>query len=158
MSGRFSKVHGRALWRSKRFLGLSDSDAKLLLFYFMTSEHQTSAGAYAIPDGYAVADLGWELKRYHKARAQLVEAELIAFDEETDTVYVERWFKHNPAQNIKHAIGIRRQIEELESEVIAAKVQTDFDATDTRCLADMHPSEGPSPVPMSETLRNKLSR
>ena len=56
MSKRFTKVHP-AIWRSQRFMGLASNDAKLLHLYFLTSEHQNSAGAYVIPDGYVAADL-----------------------------------------------------------------------------------------------------
>lgn len=130
MSGRFSKVHGRALWRSKRFQGLSGSDPKLLHLYFITSEFQCSAGAFSVPDAYVVADLGWDQKRYLAARQELVDAELIAFDTETSTVYVRRWFRHNPPQNTKHSMGCQRQIEELDSEAVAEIVQAEFDAVE----------------------------
>jgi len=127
MSKRFTKVHP-AIWRSPRFGGLPSSDAKLLHFYFLTSEHQNSSGACVIPDGYAAADLGWTLAAYRKAREELVAAGLIAFDTDTSTVYVERWFKHNPPMNTKHAQGCQRLIGEIENEALMIKVQGDFDA------------------------------
>ena len=95
MTKRFSKV-SPAVWRSRRFTSLPDSDAKLLYLYFVTSEHQTSIGAYVIPTGYAIADLAWDAPRYENARTALVAADLIAFDDDTSTVYVLRWFKHSP--------------------------------------------------------------
>lgn len=126
MSKRFTKVHP-AVWRSQRFAGLASSDAKLLHFYFMTSEHQNSSGACIIPDGYVAADLGWSLPAYRKARDELIAAGLIAFDVATTTAYVERWFKHNPPMNTKHAQGCQRLIGEIESETLMLKVQGDFD-------------------------------
>jgi hypothetical protein len=126
VSKRFSKVYP-ALWRSKRFTGLSGSDSKLLYLYLLTSEHQTSAGAYAIPDGYVATDMAWELKRYREARDELVKAGLIAFDPETCEVYIERWFKHSPPMNDKHAQGIQRLLDEIESEVIQLKALEDFE-------------------------------
>lgn len=99
MSGReWSKVAPN-VWESGRFVGLTDSDAKLLLLYFMSNSHQNSSGCYRIPDGYAVADLGWSLDQYRSARNLLVEAELITFDPATSEVFVDRWFKHNPPTN-----------------------------------------------------------
>lgn len=127
MTKRFSKV-SPAVWRSRRFNGLPDSDAKLLYLYFVTSEHQTSIGAYSIPTGYAIADLGWTSTTYSTARAQLETAGLIIFDKDTETVYVERWFKHSPPMNESHAQGCMRLIGELDSEMIQEKVQADFDA------------------------------
>ena len=129
MTKRFSKV-SPAVWRSRRFMSIPDSDAKLLYLYFVTSEHQTSIGAYVIPTGYAIADLAWDASRYEGARAALVDAELIAFDDETSIVYVERWFKHSPPMNESHAQGCQRLISELESYGIAEKVQADFDEAD----------------------------
>lgn len=126
MTKRFSKV-SPAVWRSRRFNALPGSDAKLLYLYFVTSEHQTSIGAYVIPTGYAIADLAWDTTRYEDARAALVEAGLVAFDDETSTVYVERWFKHCPPMNESHAQGCQRLISELESEGIAEKVQAEFE-------------------------------
>jgi hypothetical protein len=131
MSGarRFSKV-SPAVWGSQRFMGLPSSDEKLLYLYFLTSEHMTSAGAYRIKEGYAIADLGWTAPQYRKARVALVEAELIAYDEGHETVYVLRWFTHNPPQNEKHAKGTQRLIGELDSEIIQAKVMEDFEAVE----------------------------
>lgn len=154
MSKRFSKV-SPAVWRSKRFNGLSGSDAKLLYLYLVTCEHQSSAGAYEMPDGYAIADLAWELPRYQQARDELIAAELIAFDDDTSTVYVRRWFKHSPPMNEKHAQGIQRIIGELESQIIAEQVQEEFDeATANRNPIDDKPNVSPA---LMEAL-NRQSR
>ena len=131
MTKRFSKV-SPAVWRSRRFMSLPDSDAKLLYLYFVTSEHQTSIGAYVIPTGYAIADLAWDASRYESARTALVDAELVAFDEEASTVYVERWFKNSPQMNESPAQGCQRLISELESSTIADKVQDDFEEAEAR--------------------------
>lgn len=126
---RFSKVSA-AVWRSARFKGLPTDAAKLLYHYYLSSEHQTGIGAYRLPDGYALDDLGWTAKVYTDARKALVAAGLIAFDAETSTVYVERWFKHCPPMNEKHSIGCFRLAGELESAVIAEKVLADLDEAD----------------------------
>lgn len=126
MVKRFSKIGAGALWRSKRFAGLPSTEAKLLLFYFLTSEHMTSAGGYEVPDGYAIADLGWTLDQYRTARSELVEAELILFDEETSVVYVLRWFKHNIPMNQRHSAGTARLISELPSDFIREQAEADF--------------------------------
>lgn len=145
MSGRqFSKV-SPAVWRSSRFAGLESSDAKLLYLYFLTCEHQNSAGTYRIPDGYASTDLGWELKRYRDARTSLIEVELIAFDPACSTVYIERWFQHNPPMNDKHAQGTLRQIDEIESESILAKAMADFEQADKSRRPVQPASHSPMP-------------
>jgi hypothetical protein len=121
----FNKIHS-IIWRSERFLSL-DTPAKLLMFYFMTCEHQTSAGAYRIPDGYAAADLRWPLHAYLEARGSLIEEGMISFDDEAETVYVRGWFKLNPPMNEKHAQGTRRLLETLDSQTIYEEAIVDFE-------------------------------
>jgi hypothetical protein len=150
-SKRFSKV-SPAVWRSRRFISLSTCEAKLLYLYFVTSEHQTSIGAYSIPTGYAIADLGWKVEAYETARAEIEKAGLIVFDEDTETVYVQRWFKHCPPMNVKHSQGCHRLIGELDSEMIAEKVQADLDEVES----------GRNPIPdapnVSPALMESLRR
>ena len=87
--GRQFNMISPAIWRSARFLA-QDSDARVLQFYFMTSEHQSSAGCYRVPDGYVCADLGWSIDQYQTARSALRDGSLILFDDETSEVYVLR--------------------------------------------------------------------
>jgi hypothetical protein len=113
----FSKI-SPAVWSSKRFNNLATDDAKLALIYLMTSEHQTSAGCYRLPDAYAAADLRWSLERFQKARAELVAADLVLYDPESSVVMVRGWFRHNPPMNSKHLKGIRNFLERLPSQQI----------------------------------------
>jgi hypothetical protein len=150
MSKRFTKVFGEALWRSRRFASTA-KDAKLLYLYLLTSGHQTSIGAFTIPDGYALADLGWALPEYLAARTELETAGLIMFDDDTSVVYVTNWFKHSPPQNEKHAQGCQRMISELESDMIADVVQRDFDEANGARLAARNPLDDPK---VSNALMN----
>jgi hypothetical protein len=130
MSGReWSKI-SPALWRSPRFIGLQGSDERLLLVYYMTSDHMNSSGCYRLPDGYAIADLGWTMERYRAARPPLIEADLISFDPRTEEVFVHRWFKHNPPTNAKHAKGARRLINKIDSDDLREKAEAEFCETD----------------------------
>jgi hypothetical protein len=123
MSGReFSKV-SPALWRSARFAGLSDK-GQIAYLYFITNAHVTSAGCYVLPDGYACADLNWTLADYHQARDECRETGLI--DYEGDTVFVERWFKHNPPMNANHATGTMKQIAAIEADRLREKTEAAF--------------------------------
>lgn len=126
----FSKI-SPTVWRSGRFTGL-DSDAMVLHLYFMTCEHQNSAGCFRLPDGYACADLGWELGSYSLCRNQIIKAGLVSFDNETSEVFVHRWFKHNPPMNDKHARGTCFIIERIESDDIREKVEAEFLEVDDR--------------------------
>jgi hypothetical protein len=126
----FSKI-SPALWRSGRFLSL-DSDAKVLHIYFLTSEHQNSAGCFRLPDGYACSDLGWQLGCYIRCRNQVIKVGLVSFDNETSEVFVHRWFKHNPPMNDKHALGTCNIINRVESDDIREKVEAEFQEVDER--------------------------
>ena len=110
----FSKI-SPALWHSKRFNNLPSDDGRYLYLYLLTNEHQTSAGCYRLPDGYATNDLSWELSRYVTARQELVAADLIFFDELESVVMITRWFKHNPPMSESHFVGINRLLEKLPS-------------------------------------------
>ncbi len=110
----FSKI-SPSVWRSSRFKDLASDDGRYLYLYYLTCEHQTSAGAYRLPDGYACDDLNWTLERYQAAREALQVADLIAFDDDTSVVMIRRWFKHNPPMSESHLLGIERVIERLES-------------------------------------------
>lgn len=103
-----------------------EAKAKMLHFYFMTCEHQSSAGCYRLPDGYACSDLGWTVDEYRAARKMLLDSDLIAFDAGSSEIYVERWFKHNAPSNPKHKTGTKRLIEAIESDTIREKVEADF--------------------------------
>lgn len=124
----FTKV-SPALWQSERFWSLPSDDGRFLLFYFLTSSHQNSAGAYVIPDGYASTDLHWDLSRYCDARTLLVEAGLIAFDAKASVVMVTNWFRYNPPMSDKHLLGIQRDIEKLPSEMIRNLAAHSLDET-----------------------------
>lgn len=123
MSGReFSKV-SPAMWRSARFAGLSDK-GKVAYCYYLTNTHVTSAGCYILPDGYACADLNWSLTEYRQARDECREAGLI--DYEGDTVFIERWFKHNPPMNENHAKGTIKLIASIEPDRLREKTEAAF--------------------------------
>lgn len=112
----FSKVSPQ-LWGKKGFKALSDS-GKLAMLYFLTCRHQTSAGCYHLPDGYASADLGWQVDQYKSARKELEDANFIVFDEDVSEVYICGWFEDNPITNEKHQMGCERIIGMLESAMI----------------------------------------
>lgn len=113
-SRQFSKV-SPLVWHSRRFRSL-DADGQLLFLYFLTCEHQTSAGTFRIPDGYAIADLNWELPRYIETRGRVRSAGLIDFDEDEGFVQVMGWFEFNPPTNEKHHQGTLRLLKSISSE------------------------------------------
>ena len=135
----FSKI-SPTVWRSGRFTA-QDADAMVLHLYFMTCEHQNSAGCFRLPDGYACADLGWEPKKYVRCREQLTNAGLVRLENETCEVFVHRWFKHNPPMNDKHTQGTRFIIERIESDDIREKVGAEFQEVDEQRLTKSKQSD-----------------
>ena len=121
----FSKV-SPALWGSERFTALPSDDARFVYLYLLTCEHQTSAGAFKLKDGYATDDLKWEASRYHTARQQLVQADLIHLDETASVILITRWFKHNPPMNESHFRGIAKVIQKLPSITLASEAQVEL--------------------------------
>lgn len=123
--GKFSMV-SRTIWRSSRFGALTAHRDKLAYFYFLTSEHMTATGCYRLPDGYAIADLGWTMEDYRAAREAVLAAGLIDYDPDTQEIFVEKWLANNPPQNQKHATGIGKLISAIESERLQEKVVLEF--------------------------------
>jgi hypothetical protein len=124
----FSKI-SPSVWRSARFTSLPSDDARYLYLYLLSCEHQSSAGAYRLPEGYASVDLNWTTERYSVALASLVAADLVVHDASASVVMIRRWFKHNPPMSESHLTGIERVIERLESADIADAVTLDLHET-----------------------------
>ncbi|WP_185982840.1 hypothetical protein [Aureimonas mangrovi] len=143
----FTKVSPN-LWRSRRFIGLTDA-GKVLYAYLLTCEHQNSTGCFRLPDGYACADLQWLSEKYAGARDELVEADLIAIDLELSLIFVRRWFKHSPPMNPKHAQGTVKQISEIESDSIREIVEQEF--------ADANGFHAAKPAPNDASRRSRLT-
>lgn len=131
---RFNKVSPN-LWQSARFKGLS-IEGRYLMLYYLTSTHNNSAGAYAIPAGYASVDLGLSIEHYKKVRQELLDADLIQFDEHAETVLIERWFKHNFPDNPKHMIGTRKVIDTLPSDALCNACHMALDEAETHSTLD----------------------
>lgn len=118
MSRDFTKVSPR-VWRSRRFRTLTD-DAKQLLLFLLTCDHQTSAGCFRMPDAYGAADLLWAVERMQAARSALVEAGLVVFDDRTEEYFVCGWFAYSRPMNVSHQKSIDRQVENIESDAVRA--------------------------------------
>jgi len=68
-----------------------------------------------LPPGYACEDLCWPRERFQNALGLLVNAGLVHVDTEFDVVFVDKWFKFNPATNANHFKGITKSIAECRS-------------------------------------------
>ncbi len=122
----FSKV-SPSLWHSERFNSLPSDDARDAYLYLLTSEHQTSAGCYRLPDAYAAADLRWPVERYQHARSELIASGLVNHDaalcrDDYALVPVQC------PQNGNHLKGIRGVLERLPSQEIWAAATAELEA------------------------------
>ncbi len=73
-----------------------------------------------------MADLGWSLDEYREARKALQEVAPIAYDDDTEEVFVRGWYMHCPPQNENHAAGIISRIAEIESDAIREVLEAEF--------------------------------
>jgi len=165
----FSKI-SPAVWDSERFMSLKSDDSKFLYLYLLSCRHQNSAGVFHLKAAYAAADLRWTLERYEAARLNLVQADLLHFDEETSEVLVLRWFKHNPPMNDSHYKGVIKVIQRIESEAFqleafealqeAYEAQKASKAPPPPKQPEKAPSGFPiaSAVPISPALKASLDR
>jgi hypothetical protein len=144
----FSKI-SHALWQSERYHNLPSDEGRYLYIYLLTSSHQTSAGAYRLPDGYACEDLRWPLGKYRLARDQLVAADFIHFDDETSVVMITRWFKHNPPMNDSHLKSIEGELSRLPSEPIAEAAYAELVATQEAIEAEKQEKAARKRKPLS---------
>lgn len=110
----YSKV-APALWRSQRFMGLPSDDCRYLYLYLLTNQHQTSAGCYELPPGYARVDLAWPMAKVAECMAAVQKAEMIQSDEATNEILIVKWFKHNPPMNPSHRTGTERHARRIQS-------------------------------------------
>lgn len=122
MTSKNSKRHYNSvkpkLWRNKKFVGLSDQ-ARLLYLWYMTNSEVDSSGCYYMPDTIAAGHLNWNVEALNGTKRELIDAELILFDDDTNEVWTVDWFEHNPITNPKLAIGTVRLITDIESDWIS---------------------------------------
>jgi hypothetical protein len=147
----FSKVSPK-VWRDKKFRNLTSIDAQLAFLFFLTCDHQNSAGSYRVPDGYAAEDLGWTIPRYVEARNLVVNAGLVVFDIDTAELFISGWFDTNPSMNPKHARSIRGAIAKIESDMIREAAEDDFQRSEEAKEARNSKSDGANILKMEDRL------
>ena len=108
MSRRYGQVPLN-LWRLPAFKALSDQ-GKVAVLFFWSGPHSTSAGIGLVPDGYAVADLGWSVTQWQAARLEAEKAGFVKRDDATETVLVQNYLASNRPVNARHRAAIVNQI------------------------------------------------
>lgn len=122
-----------ALWRkSKRFKKLKGNDAaRLLYFYLHTCPDVNSVGCFVLPLDDAAFELGWNDETLDSAIIDLSKAELIKFDQKTETVFISKFLENSPITNKKHGIGavkntIKLPDSDLKKAVLAELVKDEY--------------------------------
>lgn len=116
MANKFGTVDN-ALWRHKRFHGLSD-DAKLMFVYLKTCSHQNMIGCYYLPKMYAMNDLKWTERRVDKTLSELFEKPFAMYCEETETIFLPKHLELHPLQNLNQAKGAAKLYGEINNNFI----------------------------------------
>lgn len=94
-----------AFWQSRDAANLSDR-GRLLALYLLTGPHSNGIGCYSLPDGYLMADLGWDEPVKAAAVAELEASGLAMWCRETRYVLIPKFLKWNGIANPK--IGAAR--------------------------------------------------
>lgn len=67
--------------------------------YLLTSSHTTICGAFRLPDGYAIEDLGWPIERITATLSELSRSGFATRCESTKWVVIHKFLEWNPPQN-----------------------------------------------------------
>lgn len=97
MAREYGRMFG-TFWTSETIRAMSD-DGKLLAAYLLSCSHNTIAGVFRLPDGYASEDLGWAPARIQAAFAEHVRAKFAIRCPVTKWVWVVKHFDWNPPEN-----------------------------------------------------------
>jgi hypothetical protein len=157
----FNKV-SPTIWQDADFQKLPFRERYTFL-YLRTCQHQSSAGCFMLPEGYALVDLGgWDAKTYRESIKAVETAGLITTDPETSEVLINGWFDDNGPMNNNHRISIQRNIDAIKSPTLKKIAQDRLDAFWTASEIERGknpPRSGkavtPQPVGVSDALRNQ---
>ncbi|TAL90231.1 MAG: hypothetical protein EPN62_09945 [Candidimonas sp.] len=89
------RVINDGFWRSNRMAGRTVED-RYALFYFLTSPFSNIVGAYEIVISIAASEMGWDSEsQMLPVMKRLVDAGYIAYDPESQFVWIRDWWEHN---------------------------------------------------------------
>ena len=117
---RYQKIHSQ-IWQDEKFITLSQ-DAKYLFLYILTSPHSNSIGLYVLPKQYILADLEWDMKRLAKPFKELLDKEIILYDETVKIICIKNQLKHNPLENENQTKSIAKIISTLPKSSIYSNI------------------------------------
>jgi hypothetical protein len=111
----YGKIH-TAMWASPTFKALSDN-GRMLAIYLLTCQHQTIAGVFRCPDGYAAEDLDWSPERVRKGFEELFRCGFATRCERTKWVKVHKFLDWNPPENPNQRKAVDKCLSLLPKEV-----------------------------------------
>ena len=117
---RYQKVFTQ-IWHDEKFCKLSE-DAKILFIYMLTCPHGNAVGVFVLPDQYAVADLGWDFKRYAKPFKELLSEGLILHDPVARLICIVNHLKHNPLENENQAKAASKIVSSLPKSALYSAI------------------------------------
>lgn len=150
MSRRYGQVPLN-LWRNSAFQQLAD-DARLVVLFFWSGPHSTSAGVGIVPDAYAAHDLGWTLERWQAARQETEQAGFIRRDAETETVLVCGYLESNRPSNAKHRAAIVGQINSIDCDDLRQAAQSALATSESNTGATVVPLTGSDLSPQMKAI------
>lgn len=106
-----------AFWSSQTIRSLSD-DGKLMAAYLLTSSHTTICGAFRLPDGYVMEDMGWPIERIKETLSELSANGFAERCEETKWVVIHKFLEWNPPQNENQWKAVFRKASEVPKQAI----------------------------------------
>lgn len=110
----YGRVHA-TFWSSPTIAKLSD-DGKILALYLMTCSHNTIAGVFRLPDGYAMEDLKWPAERVSKGFGELFANGFAERCETTKWVRILKHLEWNPPENPNQWKAVEKVISSVPDE------------------------------------------
>lgn len=101
-----------AFWPWANRKSLSDG-GRLLALYLLTSPHSNSVGCYYLPDGYLMADLGWDAETITERFKELSRNRFAYRCETTSFVLIRDLLNHDPPANNNVGKNMASIIEEI---------------------------------------------
>jgi hypothetical protein len=93
----YGKVH-TSFWASETVRDLDD-DCRLLALYLLTCTHSNMAGAFRLPDGYVVEDLGWTSERFRNGIETLSTSGFVSYCNRSKWVLIIKFLSWNKPEN-----------------------------------------------------------
>lgn len=107
----YTRVESK-FWQDEKMRAVTD-DARYLMLYLLTSPHRNIMGFYFLPVPYACFDLGWDEKRFSKGLNELLEIQVIRYDQGSHVVLIQNYLKHNPLENPNQVKSAIDRLEEM---------------------------------------------